>query len=108
MIPPDDAAAFQLALDADEIEWRMRRELLSRCARRLHRAAVDADIAAVQRVWAALSALTEELADDSDAAEIVDAAEYMIPAQVNERGVGRLAELGVTLSLSEQHGDHGL
>ena len=98
MIPPDDAVALQLALDADEIEWKMRRELLSRCARRLHLAAVDADVAAVRRVWAALSALTEELADDPDAAEIVDAAaEFVISAQVNERGTARLAELGMTL-----------
>ena len=58
-------------------------------------AAVDADVAAVRRVWAALSALTEELADDPDAAEIVDAAaEYVVSAQVNERGIARLAELG--------------
>jgi hypothetical protein len=100
VIPPDDAVALQLALDADEIEWKMRRELLSRCARRVHLAAVDADAdaAAVRRVWVALSALTEELADDPDAAEIVDAcAEYVVAAQVNERGTGRLAELGVTL-----------
>lgn len=98
MITPDDAVALQLALDADEIEWKMRRELLSRCARRLHLAALDADTAAVQRVWAGLAALAEELADDPDAAEIVDAAaEYVIAAQVNERGTGRLAELGVTL-----------
>ena len=76
----------------------VRRELLSRSARRLVRAAVDADTAAVQRVWAALAALAEELADDPAAAEIVDAAaEYMIAAQANERGLGRLAELGVTL-----------
>jgi hypothetical protein len=41
---------------------------------------------------AALSALTEELADDPAAAEIVDAAaEYVIAAQANERGLGRLA-----------------
>jgi hypothetical protein len=82
----------ELALDADEAELAVRRDLLSRCARRLHWAAVDADIVAVQRVWAALSALTEELADDPDAAEIVDAsAEYVIATQVNERGTGRLA-----------------
>lgn len=98
MIPPDDAVALQLARDLDETEWRMRRELLSRCARRLHLAAVDADVAAVRRVWAALSALTEELADDPAAAEIVDAAaEYTVAAQANERGLARLAELGVTL-----------
>jgi hypothetical protein len=49
-------------------------------------------------VWAALSALTEELADDPDAAEVVDAAaEFVVAAQANERGLGRLGELGVTL-----------
>ena len=39
-----------------------------------------------------------ELADDPDAAEIVDGgAEYLIATQVHERGTGRLAQLRVTL-----------
>jgi hypothetical protein len=71
VIAPDQAIAPQFALDADEAELAVRRELLSRCARRLHRDAVDADVAAVRPVWAALSAVTEELADDLDAAEIM-------------------------------------
>ena len=91
-------ALAELALDADEAELTVRRDLLARCARRLRWAAVDADIVAVQRVWAALSALTGELADDPDAAEIVDGgAEYLIATQVHERGTGRLAQLRVTL-----------
>ena len=98
MIPAEDAARLQLMLDADEAELSVRRELHQRTARRLVRAALDADTAAVQRLWAGLAALAEELADNPAAAEIVDAcAEYVVGAQVNERGVGRLAELGVTL-----------
>jgi hypothetical protein len=99
MILPEDAVALQLALDLDEAEWRMCQELGSRTARRLVRAAVDADVGAVQKVWVALHALAEQVAENSAAAEIVDAAaEYVVAAQVNERGLGRLAELGVTLS----------
>jgi hypothetical protein len=98
VIPPDDAVALQLALDADEAELSVRRDLHQPTAYRLVRAALDADTAAVQRVWAGLAALAEELADDPAAAEIVDAcAEYVVGAQVGERGTARLAELGVTL-----------
>jgi hypothetical protein len=43
VIPPDDAVVLQPACDVAEVGWKMRRELLSRCARRLHLAAVDAD-----------------------------------------------------------------
>ena len=99
MIPADDAARLQLMLDADEAELSVRRELHQRTAHRLVRAALDADTAAVQRLWAGLAALAEELADNPAAAEIADAcAEYVVGAQVGERGTARLAELGVTLS----------
>jgi hypothetical protein len=61
-------------------------------ARRLHRAAVDAGIAAVQRVWVALAALTEEELADSRPprrSSLVDvAAEDVIAPQSNAASVG--------------------
>ena len=100
MISADDAVALQLALDADQAELTVRREVYSAAtARRPGSAAVAADIATVRRTWAGLCALAEELAADPAAAEIVEAcAEYLVGVQVNERGVDRLGELGLTLS----------
>ena len=102
-VPADEAARhalLQAALDADQAELTIRREVLRATYRRLVQTALAPDVATVRRTWAGLGALAEELAAvDPAAAEIVEAcAQFLVGVQVNDGGVDRLGELGHTLS----------